>query len=316
MVNRIASVLVCCVFLLLPGVLAAEDGDDHPLVSRYPGSTLSYSHAREYDEYLVPLAPLERGELGEVINLEGAVTYLQYRVPDRSPLEVYRNYESALVQAGFEILFEHSGSTFPQTHRWVAAVFDPHGIGWKSTSGGSAMGGNSFRYLAAHRSDGAGDAYVVVYVTPRRGSDDSLLQLDIIEMTPMDADMITVTADHIAGEIARLGFVPIYDVFFAPDSDDVLGRSASALSEIATFLNENPEMRFYAVGHTTNIGDHDYLMDLSRRRAQAMVQVLIDEYGVAEDTLVPAGVGPLSPVASNETVVGQGLNRRVELVLR
>ena len=75
-------------------------------------------------------------------------------------------------------------------------------------------------------------------------------------------------------------------------------------------------MRFYAVGHTTNIGDHEYLMDLSARRAAAMVRTLVDEYGVADTALTPAGVGPLSPVATNETPVGQGLNRRVELVLR
>ena len=314
--KQIFRVVISAVLVLIPLVAVADEPEDHPLVSRYPGSTLTYSFASEYAEYRIPLAPLDRREISEHIDLEGSVTYLQYRVPDRSPLEVLRNYESALTQAGFEILFTHEGSTFTQAHHWVAAVYDPHGLGWKSTSGASAMAGNAFRYLAAYRGDGAGDVYVTVYTTPRRGSDDSLLQLDVIEMTPMDADMITVTADHIAGEIARLGFVSIYDVYFPPDSDEVLGRSAAALGEIATFLHANPDMRFYAVGHTTNIGDHAYLMDLSYRRAQAMVQVLMEEYGVAAGVLEPAGVGPLSPVASNETPVGQGLNRRVELVLR
>lgn len=304
------------VFVVAAVAVRAGDDEDHPLVSRYPGSTLTYSHASEYDEYVLPLAPLERGAPAEVLNLEGKVTYLQYKVPGRSTLEVYRNYESALTQAGFEMLFEHEGSAYTQTHRWVAAVFEPHGIAWKSTSGAFSFAGNTFRYLAARRSDGAGEAYVVVYTTPRRGTDDALLQLDIIEMTPMDADMITVTAERIAGEIARLGFVSIYDVYFAPDSDEILGESAAALGEIAAFLNDNPGMRFYAVGHTTNIGDHDYLMDLSARRAEAMVRILVDEYGVAEGSLTAAGVGPLSPVATNETPVGQGLNRRVELVLR
>lgn len=84
-----------------------------------PGSTLSYSQTSEYDEYVLPLAPLEGRPRApaEVLNLEGKVTHLQYRVPGRSTLEVYRNYESALTQAGFEILFEHAGENFGYDHR-------------------------------------------------------------------------------------------------------------------------------------------------------------------------------------------------------
>ena len=143
-----------------------------------------------------------------------------------------------------------------------------------------------------------------------------ILQVDIIEETEMEADMITVSADYLEDEIARLGFVAIYDVLFVADSAEIKPQSAGALEEIATFLLDNPDLRFYAVGHTTNIGEHDYLIDLSARRAEAMVDFLVEEYGIAEEVLTPEGVGPLAPIATNETSTGQGLNRRVELVLR
>ncbi len=171
----IAVATFFCAFVLTATTAWANEDEDHPLVSRYPGSTLSYSHTSEYDEYVLPLGPLEGSPRtpAELLNLEGRVTYLQYRVPERSTLEVYRNYESALTQAGFEILFEHTGDNFSSTYRWVEAVFNPQRINWKSTSGMFSFTGNSFRYLAARRSDGAGEAYVVVYTTPRRGGDGS-----------------------------------------------------------------------------------------------------------------------------------------------
>lgn len=57
-------------------------------------------------------------------------------------------------------------------------------------------------------------------------------------------------------------------------------------------------------------------MQLSRDRAQAVVRTLVQEYGMSTERLVPYGVGPLAPVATNSTAEGRGKNRRVELVAR
>ena len=70
------------------------------------------------------------------------------------------------------------------------------------------------------------------------------------------------------------------------------------------------------VGHTDNQGGLDYNMDLSRRRAGAVVAALTEQHGIAADRLRPAGVGPLAPAATNDTEEGRSLNRRVELVKR
>ena len=53
---------------------------------------------------------------------------------------------------------------------------------------------------------------------------------------------------------------------------------------------------------------------LSRTRAESLVKALVEKYGVAQNRLKPYRVGPLAPVASNETEEGRALNRRVELV--
>jgi len=55
-------------------------------------------------------------------------------------------------------------------------------------------------------------------------------------------------------------------------------------------------------------------MKLSEARAAAVVQALVGKYGVAAGRLKPFGVGPLAPVAANDTADGKAKNRRVELV--
>ena len=55
-------------------------------------------------------------------------------------------------------------------------------------------------------------------------------------------------------------------------------------------------------------------LDLSKRRAQAVVTALTTTHKVAAARLRADGVGPLAPVASNDTEPGRAKNRRVELV--
>ena len=68
------------------------------------------------------------------------------------------------------------------------------------------------------------------------------------------------------------------------------------------------------MGHTDNVGTHEYNIALSERRAAAVVRELTAKHGVAAARLKPAGVGMLSPVAPNDREEGRAKNRRVELV--
>lgn len=69
-------------------------------------------------------------------------------------------------------------------------------------------------------------------------------------------------------------------------------------------------------GHTDAKGAFDYNVDLSRRRAGAVVADLTARYGIAADRLVPFGAGMAAPIASNDDETGRAKNRRVELVKR
>jgi OOP family OmpA-OmpF porin len=57
-------------------------------------------------------------------------------------------------------------------------------------------------------------------------------------------------------------------------------------------------------------------LDLSFRRATAIVHMLVTQYHLAADRLQPFGAGPYAPVAPNGTEDGRSLNRRVELVMQ
>lgn len=68
------------------------------------------------------------------------------------------------------------------------------------------------------------------------------------------------------------------------------------------------------MGHTDNVGQLAPNMDLSKRRADAVMKVSATKYRMASSRLDAEGVGPLAPVASNASEEGRAKNRRVELV--
>lgn len=68
------------------------------------------------------------------------------------------------------------------------------------------------------------------------------------------------------------------------------------------------------VGHTDSSGDPKYNVDLSKRRAQTVLDQLVT-MGVPADMLRVMGMGDVDPIASNDTLEGRVLNRRVEVVV-
>lgn len=91
---------------------------------------------------------------------------------------------------------------------------------------------------------------------------------------------------------------------------------ASGLETIATYLKSHPHQSVLVVGHTDNTGDYRYNLELSQRRAQAVVQALTSNFGVQASQVEAVGVGMAAPLAHNGSEEGRQQNRRVELVLR
>jgi OOP family OmpA-OmpF porin len=125
---------------------------------------------------------------------------------------------------------------------------------------------------------------------------------------------VVATAAAMQGGLAANGHFVVNGILFDTGKADVKPESKPALDEIAKLLKDNASLKVYAVGHTDNVGALAGNMDLSKRRAAAVVLALTTQYGIAATRLQSFGAGPYAPISSNDSEDGRTLNRRVELV--
>ncbi len=142
---------------------------------------------------------------------------------------------------------------------------------------------------------------------------DSLYRLTIVEHERMK-QKVTVDPDALFGDIATTGHAVLYGIYFDLDSANIKPESEPDLKAIADMLKANNSLKLYVVGHTDMTGDFDYNIELSLKRAEAVVETLVNEHGIGAERLTAKGAGPLCPVGSNKDENGRKLNRRVELV--
>ena len=104
-------------------------------------------------------------------------------------------------------------------------------------------------------------------------------------------------------------------VNFGFDSTVVQEQYFNDLGELAAFLKRLEDVYVDIEGHTDSVGPEDYNLSLSQRRAQAVVDLLVNEHGIAPQRLTAVGFGETQPVASNDTAEGRAENRRVMATL-
>jgi len=108
------------------------------------------------------------------------------------------------------------------------------------------------------------------------------------------------------------GKLVTYGIYFDTGSDVVKAESAPVLRQIAAYMEANAAVRVQIVGHTDNQGKPDANLDLSRRRAASVANVLSEQFKIAADRFATDGLGDTTPVADNAKPEGRAMNRRVE----
>jgi outer membrane protein OmpA-like peptidoglycan-associated protein len=101
---------------------------------------------------------------------------------------------------------------------------------------------------------------------------------------------------------------------FGFDTAYIQPVSAGTLEAVAGGLELRPDVLVVIEGYTDSIGSEAYNQDLSQRRAESVKLILIG-YGIDPERLEAVGLGEANPIASDDTMRGRTLNRRVELVL-
>jgi OOP family OmpA-OmpF porin len=103
-------------------------------------------------------------------------------------------------------------------------------------------------------------------------------------------------------------------LLFDFDSVKIKSEAYPVLNEAADILQKNPEINVEIDGHTCHIGSAEYNLNLSKRRAEAVMEYFVGK-GVNARRLATNGYGLTRPVASNSTKEGRAKNRRVELTI-
>ncbi len=180
----------------------------------------------------------------------------------------------------------------------------------------------NYHYLTATREDANGRTLVAVTVSHggRQG------YAHVAAVLPPDGLAPVVTPSTRAPEQAALqpdlidgllqsGRAVLDDLTFETGASALSGARYDSLVSLAEYLSANPDRTVVLVGHTDAEGSLDANITLSRARANAVRQFLIDSLNVAPDQIASEGIGFLAPRASNSTDEGRQANRRVEVVL-
>jgi outer membrane protein OmpA-like peptidoglycan-associated protein len=289
--------LTTIVFPLVAQTADVRGSQDHPVLTRYPGSVIQAYSQQEFDQYPLALG-VENNKPAKVETIEGRVTKIRYVNPKgRSAFEIYKNYEQALSGAGFKTLWTCAAQACGYTAHW-------HALNGLTVSGSVA----DIRYLAAR---GKVNDQIVTITSAVGGTHTTI---HIVEAKEMDAGLVTASAAELAEGLERDGHISVYAIYFDTGSAALKPESKPALDEIAKLMQSRDSLRLMIVGHTDSTGSMQANMKLSADRAASVVRALTGTYGIAASRLSSHGVGTLAPVATNKTEAGKAKNRRVDLV--
>jgi outer membrane protein OmpA-like peptidoglycan-associated protein len=286
------AVLLTAYLITAPSPIVAQN-DGHPLIKAFEGSYIENQEVKEFDEQQLVAGKVQQDGTVKTERVEGKITRIDYRDPDnRSSLERMRNYEQAFKNAGFEIIFNcNNEECGPEIQIETIGYYPPE------------------RYLLAFQKRDEGNIWIGVFVAAGPWT-----KIRVVEEKPMETGMVKITADILKTNILRDGHMAVYGIYFDTGKSEIKPESTATIKEIAELIQKNPSLQIYIVGHTDNVGKLSDNLELSDKRAEAVVNELITKYNVSSKNLQAEGVGPLAPVATNDTKEGKELNRRVEIV--
>jgi len=132
------------------------------------------------------------------------------------------------------------------------------------------------------------------------------------ELTNNSSDKV-INMDIVLYPIEKGTTLTLNNVFFDYNSDKLKPESKLELMRAVTILKSIKDFFIEVSGHTDNVGKENYNLQLSEKRAKAVVNFLIDN-GIPKNKMTFKGYGLTKPKVSNDTEEGRKINRRVEII--
>ena len=101
------------------------------------------------------------------------------------------------------------------------------------------------------------------------------------------------------------------NIFFEFNSANLTDNSKTELNKVVRFLTENTDIKITISGHTDDQGSNEYNLILSKKRAKAVYDFLI-EHGINSLSLTYNGFGESQPLSAGKDEKSRKLNRRIE----
>jgi OmpA-OmpF porin, OOP family len=300
----------------------AAGAKDHPLISRYAGSVLQNTSSETFAQLRVPAGPGQYGSDGKLAfskstNVEGKISGYFYVAPkERSALEVFKNYQAAIGQAGFTTLYSCELRVCDQ-----ALIREPYPAEsvrprkWSPASDPAGSIDRDVRFISAKSTRNGADLYVQVFVAePNSLWQAPAVVVLVAEPAPVALGKVLIGADQLKAGLADEGKIALYGIYFDSGRFELKPESKAQLDEMARLLGTDKNLKVLIVGHTDNEGIAEQNAVLSQKRADAVVAALVSTYRIEPARLKSRGVASYAPVSTNRTEAGRVKNRRVEMV--
>jgi len=147
-------------------------------------------------------------------------------------------------------------------------------------------------------------------------------QASEIELARREAELATEARESMRRRLEYLELretdrgvvVTLGDVLFESGETSLQPEARKQLGDVVKLVEGEPDKQIRIEGHTDSTGSSSANMRISRLRAEAVRDALI-ERGISAERIQAVGMGEDFPIASNETAEGRRQNRRVDVIL-
>lgn len=127
---------------------------------------------------------------------------------------------------------------------------------------------------------------------------------------------ITTASPDTRSKLLTEGKLISYGIYFDSGKAVVKPESYASIKEIATIMDENPDLKILIIGHTDSDGEEKANLELSQKRAKSVKDYLVNQFKIEANRIETDGKGETAPIESNATPQGKAKNRRVEFEKR